>query len=102
MYRVRIAATDVSLALARPTGTTIVNIVPVRVTEIEPLDEARLNVVVTVGHRPGGRKMLVRVTRRAQRLLGFGPGQDLYAQIKAVSLVASGSRRVEAATPHDA
>jgi molybdopterin-binding protein len=65
------------------------NIVPVRVKHIEPLDEAQINVVVTIGHREGGPKLLVRVTRRAQRLLGFGPGQDVYAQIKAVSLVAS-------------
>ncbi|HEY2138138.1 MAG TPA: molybdenum ABC transporter ATP-binding protein [Xanthobacteraceae bacterium] len=88
-HRVRIAATDVSLAMQRPSLTTILNIVPVRVKEIEPLDDAQINVVVNVGHREGGRKLLVRVTRRAQRTLGFGPGQDLYAQIKAVSLVAS-------------
>jgi molybdate transport system ATP-binding protein len=87
--RVRIAATDVSLAVDRPSVTTIMNIVPVRVKHIEPLDEAQINVVVTIGHREGGPKLLVRVTRRAQRLLGFGPGQDVYAQIKAVSLVAS-------------
>ena len=88
VYRVRIAATDVSLALARPAASTILNIVPVRVADIAPLDAARLNVVVTVGHRAGGTKILARVTRRAQRMLAFGPGQDLYAQIKAVSLVA--------------
>jgi molybdate transport system ATP-binding protein len=87
--RVRIAATDVSLAVDRPSVTTIMNIVPVRVKHIEPLDEAQINVVVTIGHRDGGPKLLVRVTRRAQRLLGFSPGQDVYAQIKAVSLVAS-------------
>jgi molybdate transport system ATP-binding protein len=87
--RVRIAATDVSLALARASQTTIVNIVPVRVKAIEPLGEAQINVLLTIGHREGGRKLLARVTRRAQRVLGFAPGQDLYAQIKAVSLVAS-------------
>jgi molybdate transport system ATP-binding protein len=87
--RVRIAATDVSLALARASQTTIVNIVPVRVKAIEPLGEAQINVLLTIGHRDGGRKLLARVTRRAQRVLGFAPGQDLYAQIKAVSLVAS-------------
>jgi molybdate transport system ATP-binding protein len=91
-HRVRIAATDVSLAVDRPSLTTILNIVPVRVKEIQPLDEAQINVVVTIGHREGGPKLLARVTRRGQRLLGFGPGDDVYAQIKAVSLVASSER----------
>ncbi len=68
------------------------NIVPVRVKAIEPLDQAQINVVLTIGHRDGGRKLLARVTRRAQRVLGFGPGQDVYAQIKAVSLVAASER----------
>jgi molybdate transport system ATP-binding protein len=88
-HRVRIAATDVSLAPDRPSLTTILNVVPVRVQEIEPVDEAQINVVLTIGHRDGGQKILARVTRRAQSVLGFGPGHDMYAQIKAVSLVAS-------------
>jgi molybdate transport system ATP-binding protein len=94
-HRVRIAATDVSLAVDRPSQTTILNILPVRVRDIQPLNEAQINVVVTLGHRDGGPKLLARVTRRAQRLLGFEPGQDVYAQIKAVSLVASSARRAD-------
>jgi molybdate transport system ATP-binding protein len=87
MDRVRIAATNVSLAVIRPSQTTILNIVPVRVKDIQPVDEAQINVLVTIGHREGGPKLLARVTRRAQRVLGFGAGQDVYAQIKAVSLI---------------
>jgi molybdate transport system ATP-binding protein len=87
--RVRIAATDVSLAVIHPSQTTILNIVPVRVRDIQPVDEAQINVLVTIGHRDGGPRLLARVTRRAQRVLGFGPGQDVYAQIKAVSLIGS-------------
>jgi molybdate transport system ATP-binding protein len=87
--RVRIAASDVSLAPERPSQTTIVNIIPVRVKEIEPLDSARINVLVAIGHRDSGPKLLTRITSRAQRLLGFAPGQDIYAQVKAVSLIAS-------------
>ena len=91
-HRVRIAATDVSLAVDRPSLTTILNIVPVRVKDIQALGEAQINVLVTIGHRRGGAKLLARVTRRAQQILGFGPGQDVYAQIKAVSLIASSER----------
>jgi molybdate transport system ATP-binding protein len=87
--RVRIAASDVSLAVDRPSQTTILNILPVRVQQIEPLDEAQINVLLTIGHREGGPRLLARVTLRAQRVLGFRPGQDIYAQIKAVSLIGS-------------
>ena len=65
---------------------------PVRVQEIEPLDAAQVNVVLGIGHRDGGQKLLARVTRRGLNVLGFGPGRDMYAQIKAVSLVASAQR----------
>jgi len=89
IHRVRIAATDVSLAVDRPSLTTILNIVPVRVNDIQPLKDSQINVVVTIGHRDGGPKLLARVTRRALQVLGFTPGQDVYAQIKAVSLIRS-------------
>jgi molybdate transport system ATP-binding protein len=87
--RIRIAATDVSLAVDRPSQTTILNIVPARVKHVEPLDEAQVNVLLTFGHHEQGPKLLARVTHRAHRLLRFGPGQDVYAQIMAVSLIGS-------------
>jgi molybdate transport system ATP-binding protein len=96
-HRIRIAATDVSLAVSRPSPTTILNILPVRVNAIHPLDRAQLNVIVTIGHREGGAKLLARITRRAHELLGFGLGQDLYAQIKAVSLISGSEPRTEMA-----
>jgi molybdate transport system ATP-binding protein len=87
--RVRIAATDVSLAVDRPSQTTILNIVPVRVKDIHPLDNAQINVLVTIGHRQSGPMLLARITSRAQTLLRFAPGQEVYAQVKAVSLIGS-------------
>src|SRR5262249_36581550 len=76
----------------RSSQTTILNVVPVRVLDIQPLDEAQLNVLLTIGHREGGPKLLARITRRAKRVLSFAPGQQMYAQIKAVSLVRSTGR----------
>jgi molybdate transport system ATP-binding protein len=90
--RVRIGTTDVSLSVDRPSQTTILNIVPVRVKDAEPLDETQVNVLLTIGHCDGGAKLLARITRRAHRLLRLGPRQDLYAQIKAVSLIGSSDR----------
>jgi molybdate transport system ATP-binding protein len=90
--RVRIAATDVSLAVDRPSQTTILNIVRVRVKDIHPLDNAQFNVLVTIGHRQSGPMLLARITRRAQTILRFAPGQEVYAQVKAVSLIGSSGR----------
>jgi molybdate transport system ATP-binding protein len=87
--RVRIAATDISLAVDRPSLTTILNVMAVRVKDIHPVDDAQVNVLCGIGHRDGGPLLLVRITRRALRVLGFAKGQDIYAQVKAVSLIAS-------------
>ena len=89
--RVRITASDVSLAVDHPSQTTILNVLPVRVKDIHRLDNAQINVLVTIGHREEGPMLLARITRRAQRVLSFVPGQDGYAQIKAVSLIGSSS-----------
>ncbi len=87
-HRVRIAATDVSLAVQRPSLTSILNIMPVRVADIQAVDEAQINVLLTIGHRPGGAKLLARITRRALQALDLMPGHDAFAQIKAASLLA--------------
>ena len=73
-HRVRVAAADVSLSLDRPSPTTISNVLPARVVEIEPLDEAQLNVVLGIGHRDGGQKLLARITRRALNTLELPAG----------------------------
>jgi len=86
-HRVRIAAVDVSLAVDRPSRTSILNILPVRVKQVHAVNEAQVNVVVTIGHCEGGTKLLARISRRALETLGFAEGQDIYAQVKAVSLV---------------
>ena len=96
--RVRIAASDVSLAPDRPLRTSILNILAVRVAEIHPLDDAQVNVVLTIGHLKSEAKLrekseiklLARISRRACETLGFVVGQDIYAQVKAVSLIATG------------
>jgi molybdate transport system ATP-binding protein len=87
LQRVRIAANDISLAVEPPSPTTILNVVPVRVQDLYPLDDAQINVMLTIGHRENGPKLLSRITRRSQNALGFVRGQDIYAQIKAITMV---------------
>lgn len=85
--RIRISASDVSLATEHPSRTSILNTLPVRIRSAEPVGEAQMNVVVTLGHGSDGPALLARITRRAYALLGLSPGQDIFAQIKAASLV---------------
>ena len=82
--RCRIHARDVSLALARPHGTSIVNLLPARVTATAP--------TATPGHvlvqlRMGPTPLLARVTERSRRELDIVPGRELWVQIKGVALL---------------
>ncbi len=80
--RVRLLARDVSLSLARPQGSSILNVFPCRVVEVREAETPQPLVVLAVG----GTTLLARVTRRAVRELGVAPGLELYAQVKAVAL----------------
>ncbi|KGF79924.1 molybdenum ABC transporter ATP-binding protein [Massilia sp. JS1662] len=82
--RCRIHARDVSLALDRPQGTSIVNRLPAMVTAVAATD--------TPGHvlvqlRMGESPLLARITERSRRELGIAPGLRLWVQIKGVALL---------------
>ncbi|MEO5348537.1 MAG: molybdenum ABC transporter ATP-binding protein [Magnetococcus sp. YQC-3] len=83
--RVRILARDVSLAQEQLTGTSILNTLPVRVIA---LGEESHPALCLVRLDAGGTPLLARVTRRSAAALSLAPGHDLWAQIKAVALIA--------------
>jgi molybdate transport system ATP-binding protein len=76
--RVRIAASDVSLALVPPQATSILNVLPATVTERRDDDAGRTLVQLDLG----GTRLLARVTRRSAAALDLRPGLAVYAQIK--------------------
>jgi len=80
--RVRIRARDVSLALARPEGVSILNVLPGTVAELGAADGANLDVRLDVGGAP----VIARITRHSAGRLGLAPGKPVFAMIKAVSL----------------
>lgn len=82
--RLRIAARDVSLAVEKPSQTTILNCLSVEIAAIAPLEGAEAAVTL----RLAGQTLLARVTRRSLRTLALAPGQKVFAQVKGVSLVA--------------
>ena len=80
--RVRIRARDVSLALERPSGLSIVNALEGSVLAI---DEGA-GPIVEVQLRVGSVLLQARITRWSRAELGIAPGQRVFALIKAVSL----------------
>ncbi len=83
--RIRILARDVSIARSQMTDSSILNILPGKVIEIgEEPHPAQMLVKLEIGASP----VLARVTRRSVEALGLEPGNQVFAQIKAVALIA--------------
>jgi molybdate transport system ATP-binding protein len=81
--RLRVQARDVSLTLARQTGTSILNILPARVSELTTDDSAHCVVRLDVGGTP----LLAGVSRRSVELLDLRPGAEVFAQVKSVAVL---------------
>ncbi len=83
--RLRIRANDVSLCRGRPDNSTILNIVPARIEQIDqdtgPAALVRLQL--------GADLIVARVTRRSIRELRLTQGDQLFAQIKSVAVRAT-------------
>ena len=98
--RVRVGASDVSLARQPPGPSTILNVLPARVAAAEAQDAAQVNVVIRLGAAGQGARLLARVTRKSWEALGTKPGDLVHAQVKSVALVAArGSRSARLASP---
>lgn len=81
--RVKIKARDVSLSLQRAEGSSLLNLLPVRVAGWRELDA---QVLLTL--RLGEQQLLARITRYSFDQLGIHAEQALWAQVKSVSLLA--------------
>ena len=86
-----IAARDVMLALTRQTGLSALNQVDAVVTDIMPVDTARVDVVLSLGEA----RLLARVTRRSAEQMILRPGQTVFAIIKSVALADGKSGHVQ-------
>lgn len=80
--RLRIAASDVSIVRDRPTSTTILNILRTTIEEVHSVDTA--TALVRLG--AGNQSLLARVTNRSVRRLDLKPGDQVFAQIKSVTV----------------
>lgn len=80
--RVCIYSSDVSVTLVKPQQTSIRNILRGQIVQIER-QERRIDIAVLVE----GHKIWASVSRWAQNELRFAVGQEVYLQIKAISVV---------------
>ena len=81
--RLRIPARDISLALEKPTSSSILNILPCTVDEIETTTDARVLIKLKLADQ----YLLARLTRKSVDYLHLQVGQAVYAQIKSVALL---------------
>lgn len=85
--RIRVKASDVSLARAPTEGSTILNILPARIVGFALQDPYQVMALVALGADGIGARLLARVTRRSWETLGFAAGETVYAQVKGVAVV---------------
>jgi molybdate transport system ATP-binding protein len=80
--RIRVRARDVSIALARPAGLSIRNILAGTVVELAGDEGSSLDVRLDLQ----GTALLARITRKSASELSLRPGLPVFALIKAVSI----------------
>ncbi len=83
LRRIRIPARDVSVCRQRPQHSSILNILPVTLSEIENTDSARLLLRLSLGSQ----FLLARITRKSAVELKLQVGDPIYAQIKSAALL---------------
>ena len=81
--RLQVAARDVSLTLEHQSGTSILNILKVTVTDIAEDEPGQVLVQLDAG----GTALLSRVTGRSARELDLKRGQSLFAQVKGAAVL---------------
>ncbi len=81
--RVRIPARDVSVCRERPGDSSILNILPVTLTEMEHSGGASLLLRLSLGNQ----YLLARITRKSATALQLREGDALFAQIKSAALL---------------
>jgi molybdate transport system ATP-binding protein len=81
--RLRVQARDVSLALAAPEDSSILNILPATVVALAEDSPGQCMVALDAG----ATRLLARVTQRSAQALALAPGRVVFAQIKGIAIV---------------
>ena len=81
--RLRIQARDVSVALSPPSDSSILNMLPVRISAIQP--DASGHAMLQL--QAGATTLLARLSQHSVQQLQLQPGQAVFAQVKGVALL---------------
>ncbi len=84
--RIRVRASDISLARSAPAASSIINILPARVLGSDRDGRHQVNVLIGLGSDGNGERLLSRITRKSWDNLGIAVGSEVQAQIKGVAL----------------
>ncbi|MGX9432674.1 MULTISPECIES: molybdenum ABC transporter ATP-binding protein [Bradyrhizobium] len=87
--RLRIGASDVSVAREAPRAGSMINVFPARIRACLPLGAAEITLVLALGTGGSGTEILARITRFSFDSLGLKDGMDVFAQLKHVSLLSA-------------
>ena len=80
--RLKIQARDVSLCLERPEQTSIINIFPATIVELDPSHECHVNLRL----QAGGEHLLSRVSHLSLERLELIVGKELFVQVKGIAM----------------
>ncbi|MGY6276165.1 molybdenum ABC transporter ATP-binding protein [Methylomonas sp. MgM2] len=81
--RLQIFARDVSITLQAPAATSILNVLPARITGMIDDDSGHSVIGLRVGTHP----LLAHITQKSKTLLQLQPGMSVYVQIKGTSIL---------------
>jgi len=84
--RIRVRASDVSLARTVPVESSILNSLPARIVSSAADGRNQVNVLVGLGQDGTGDRILSRITRKSWDALGLPVGSSVQAQVKSVAL----------------
>jgi molybdate transport system ATP-binding protein len=79
--RLHIRARDVAIATERPSGISILNVLPAMVEALQAPQDGMVDVRLSLGPA----RLVARITRRSAETLGLFPGKNVHALIKSVA-----------------
>jgi molybdate transport system ATP-binding protein len=84
--RLRIRASDVSLAKSEPQDTSVLNILPARIISFEEAGANQVLILLGLDEAGDNACMLSSVTRKSWDMLGLRKGSKVFAQVKGMAL----------------
>jgi molybdate transport system ATP-binding protein len=85
-HRISIRARDVSITLKKPEQTTILNVFPATITEIDTTSRQSHHGQCLVKLDLHGTQLLARITRQSKERLNLVPAMSVYVQVKSAAL----------------